>query len=106
MVIDINLRAAPATVRLVEPDDFEAFKVIARAPATEGKHLESAVERFGRVTADGHVFVDATAVKALAGERATEPRWLASLDGMLEYAAAHGWIDDAGAIRAHVEWSA
>jgi hypothetical protein len=52
------------------------------------------------------VVVDVTAIKALAGERATHPGWLASLDGMLEYAGAHGWLDDAGAIRAHVEWSA
>jgi hypothetical protein len=46
-----------------------------------------------------------TAVKALAGERVTEPPWLASLDGMLECAGAHGWLDDEGAIRAHVEWT-
>jgi hypothetical protein len=105
MVIDIDLRAAPPTVQLIEPEDFGAFKIIARAPAADREHLEYAVERLGRLTAGGHVFVDVTAVKGLAGERATEPRWLASLDGMLQYAGAHGWTDDAGAIRAHVEWS-
>jgi hypothetical protein len=104
MVIDIDLRTAPATVRLVEPDDFGAFKVIARAPTAERKQLEDAVERLGCVTADGHVSVDVTAVKALAGKRATKD-WLASLGGMLEYAGARGWIDDDDAIRAHVEWS-
>jgi hypothetical protein len=105
MVIDVDLHAAPATVRLVEPDDFGAFKLIARAPEMDRERLEPAIERLGRLTADGHVVVDVTAVKALAGERGTEPRWLASLDGMLEYAGAHGWLDDEGAIRAHVEWT-
>jgi hypothetical protein len=105
MVINVDLHAAPATVRLVEPDDFGAFMIIARSPEVDRERLEPAVGRFGRMTADGHVAVDVTAVKALAGERATESGWLASLDGMLAYAGAHGWLDDEGAIRAHVEWS-
>jgi hypothetical protein len=105
MVIDVDLHAAPATVRLVEPDDFGAFMIIARSPEMHRERLEPAVERLGRMTADGHVVVDVTAVKALAGELATQSGWLASLDGMLAYAGAHGWLDDNGAIRAHVKWS-
>jgi hypothetical protein len=105
MVIDVDLHAAPATVRLVEPDDFGAFMIIARSPEMHRERLEPAVERLGRMTADGHVVVDVTAVKALAGELATQSGWLASLDGMLAYAGAHGWLDDKGAIRAHVKWS-
>jgi hypothetical protein len=105
MVIDIDLRAAPAAVRLVEPGDFDVFKIMAHAQEMDRERLEPAVERFGRMTSDGHVFVHVTAVKALAGERAAEPRWLASLDAMLSYAGARGWVDDEGAVRAHVEWS-
>jgi hypothetical protein len=106
MMIDVDLHAGPATVRLVEPDDFGAFMIFVRSPGMDRERLEPAVARLGHMTADGHVVVDVTAIKALAGERATQPGWLASLDGMLEYAGAHGWLDDTGAIRAHVEWSA
>jgi hypothetical protein len=105
MVIDVDLHAAPAGVRLVEPDDFGSFKVVARAPELDRWRLAPAVERFGRMTARGDVLVDVDAVKALAGERATQPLWLASLDAMLGYAGARGWVDDEGAIRAHVEWT-
>jgi hypothetical protein len=105
MVIDIDLRVAPVTVRLVEPDDFEVFKILARAQEIDRVRLQPAVERFGRMTAQGHVFVDLAAVKALAGQRGTEPRWLESLDAMRSYAGARGWVDDEGAVRAHVEWS-
>jgi hypothetical protein len=103
MVIEVDLRAAPATVRLVEPEDFGAFKIAARGPATE---LGSAVERFGRLTGDGHVLVDVTALRALAGERGRDRDWLASLDAMVDHARTRGWTDGGGAIRGHVQWNA
>jgi hypothetical protein len=103
MVIDVDLLAAPATVRLVEPEDFRAFKIVARGPA---KELGSAIERFGRLTGEGHVLVDVTALPALAGERGRDRDWLASLDAMVDYARARGWTDGGGAIRGHVQWEA
>ncbi len=103
MVVAIDLRATPATVALVEPDDFRTFKVVARGEDRE--RLGHAVQRVGRTTGDDHVFVAAEALRRLAGERAGASEWLASLDGMLEYARAHGWTDEAGAIRAHVQWT-
>jgi hypothetical protein len=50
------------------------------------------------------VFIGAETLLALAGERAHEPRWLASFDGMRAYARAHQWTDPTGAIQGHVEW--
>lgn len=105
MLIDIDLWAAPAAVQLVEPDDFGAFKILARGAATSRDRFEHAVKRFGYMTEDGHVFVDVGAVRSLAGERARERDWLGSFHEMLELARAHGWTDDAGAIRAHVQWN-
>ena len=102
MVIDVDLRAAPAAVLLVEPEDFGAFKIMARGSAAK---LASAVGRFGRVTDDGHVLVDVAALRVLAGERGRDREWLASLDAMVEYARSRGWTDG-GAIRGHVQWNA
>jgi hypothetical protein len=106
MVIDVDLRSAPAAVRLVEPDDFRAFKILARGPASGGEPLDAAVGGFGRVSGDGHVFVDVEALRALAGEHGRDRGWLASLDAMLAYARARGWTDDNGALRGHVQWDA
>jgi hypothetical protein len=99
-MIDVDLRTRPAAVRLAEPDDFRAFKIVARGPEAE---LEPAVEAFGRMTGDGYVFVDIAALRRLAGERGRDGAWLGSLDAMVEYARAHGWTDGAGAIRGHVQ---
>ncbi len=106
MVIDVDLRAAPAAVRLLAPDDFGAFKVVVRGGASRPEYVGDAIEPVGRVSSDGHVFVEVTALKGLAGDRAEQQGWLASLSRMVEFAAAHGWTDGAGAIRAHVEWRA
>jgi hypothetical protein len=105
MVIDVDLTVAPAAVRLLEPDDFRGFKVLARGDATHRERLASAVGALGRLAPDGHVFVDAARLRSLAGRRGRRRDWLASLDGMLRYARAHGWTDDVGALRAHVEWA-
>jgi hypothetical protein len=105
MVIDVDLRAAPAAVRLIQAEDFRAFKVVARGPAG-GERLAAAVGRLGRLSGDGHVFVDVAALRALAGERGRARDWLASLDAMLEHARGHGWTDDTGAIRGHIECDA
>lgn len=105
MVIEIDLRATPASVELARRDDFTAFKVMARGLETDIDGLASALGRLGRVAEDGHVFVPVQTLHALAGQRGDERDWRDSLEGMLSYARARGWIDDAGAIRATVEWT-
>ncbi len=41
---------------------------------------------------------------AVAEGRALDDGWDERFAGMLAYAASRGWIDDDGAVRAHVEW--
>jgi hypothetical protein len=106
MVIEVDLRAAPLIVRLAEPDDFKAFKIVARGPTADREQFASAVARLGRLGEGGTAFIDVNALQALAGDRARRREWLASLDGMLAYARAHGWTDESGAIQAHVAWTA
>ncbi len=84
MIIEVDLRQVPPALSLREPDDFTSFTLRARGQ---------------------HAFVDRETLLALAGDRALDPGWVAQLDAMLAYAASRGWVDDAGATRAHIEYA-
>lgn len=103
MFVRVDESGAEPAVRLEEPDDFTAFAVA----APDRDLLAAAVDSFGRLADDGdHVFVRVDALRELAGVRAGDPTWLASLEQMLAFAGEHGWLDEHGAVRAHVEWDA
>jgi hypothetical protein len=100
MHIHVDPSTSPARISLLEADDFRAFDVVlldgAGAP-------EDALSQLGTVAEDGgHVFVEPARLRQLAGDRAADPEWLAGLEKMTAFAAEHGWVDDAGRIRAHV----
>jgi hypothetical protein len=82
--IELDLTTVPPTATLADVDDFERFEVVA-APVS-------------------HVFVPVEELRRLAGERAGDPAWEESLEGMVAYARSKDWLDENGAIRAHVEW--
>ncbi len=83
----------PAT--LEDPDNFKAFKVITHAAAPA-----SAYATIGRLDGD-HVWVNPGWLKT--NGRGDDANWLAGLDKMLNYAKTAGWLDDTGAVRAHIE---
>jgi len=84
--------AGPAT--LEDADNFMAFKVVsAAAPA-------SAFAPIGRIDGD-HVWVDTAWLKAHG--RPADPDWLAGFEKMLTFAKGAGWLDESGAVRAHIE---
>lgn len=83
MFIEVDLGTVPPALALRETDDFKMFKVVVR-------------------DAD-HVWVDLDQITALAAECADEPGWRDGLDGMVGYAKEHGYIDDHGRMRGHVE---
>lgn len=85
MYVEIDLSLVPPALVLREPDNFSGFKVVV-------KRLDS-------------VGVSAAMLRELAGERVNDPEWQSQFDGMLAYAAAHGWLRDDGSIEAHVEWN-
>ena len=99
MWIEVDLHSTPPAVTLAEPHDFKAFKVVTDGPP---ERLAGAVASFGRLDGD-HVYVDVEALRRLAGARAQDAGWQAGLDAMLGYARDHGWTDQQGAVRAHVE---
>jgi hypothetical protein len=85
MRIDVDLATVPPTLRLADPDDFDAFSVSV-APAE-------------------HAFVDPAVVIGLAGDRGGQIPWRQQFEQMRAYAERSGWVDDDGAIRAHIAWS-
>jgi hypothetical protein len=85
MHIEVDLSAVPPALNLRESEDFGMFKLVVR-------------------DAD-HVWVDVDQIKALAGEQGRDPAWLQQFDGMVAYARDHGYLDDEGRMRGHVERS-
>jgi hypothetical protein len=83
--IELDLTSLPPRTELREPEDFKRFEIVASKPS--------------------HVFVELETLRQLAGERADDPDWKSRFDEMLDYAASKGWVDENGAVRAHVEWS-
>jgi len=95
MIVDYD----PGTgLTLVEPDDFNGFKLRLRQTSERRPALPGIT-----FVDDGNVLVAIDTVKGLAGAPASEA-WAAGFRKMVDYAATRGWIDSAAnAIRAHVE---
>ena len=64
----------------------------------------------GRVVGAGDALLPQDVLERLAGAQASaegrdlDPAWHEAFAGMVAHAADKSWIDDDGAIRAHVEW--
>lgn len=88
------------SVEIEQVDDLAAFSVASDLPRADlDARLRAA--GLGR-TADEHVWIDAEPLRSAASALTTAPDWHDGFDRMLEYARSKGWLDDAGAIRAHV----
>lgn len=104
MVITVDLGTQPASVWLDHPQDFRAFVVsIRNAGQLPADSLPALVASFGRLEDDEHVFVDREALVGMAGRYGGDPGWLQGLAGMIAYATSKGWVDESGAIRAHIQ---
>jgi hypothetical protein len=100
MIVELDLGGAGVGARLVDPDDFKAFKVVV---VGDEPSLGERVAAAGIARLDEHAWVSIDALRGLAGPAAT-PEWEASLQSMVEYARSKDWVDDElGAIRGHVE---
>ena len=94
MIIAVD---AAGLVALEDAGNFRAFAIRLAA----GGVAEAALSRIAR--RDGaHWWVAQDALCALA-PLGGDADWRARLAGMVGFARQHGWVDEAGAIRAHVE---
>jgi hypothetical protein len=92
-------------LELRDADNFREFKVTADGER-DADRLAAAITPIGRMDGLDHVWLKPDGVAALSGARPSDPAWEKSFAGMLEHAAGHGWVDERGAVRAHVEWRA
>ena len=80
--------------RLADIDNFRALKIVIEIGETP------TLESVGRVEGD-HVWLNRNWLEAHG--RPDDPAWANGFAGMIAYAGKSGWVDEGGAIRAHVE---
>ena len=100
MYVEMDLRGAEPVVRLREPSDFTALKLVVVGPMTG---LNEALAPLGRRSGAEHAFLAPRAIRALAGTLVEDAPWCKSFDEMMGYAIAKGWTDETGNVRAHIE---
>ncbi|MDX5356964.1 MAG: flavin reductase family protein [Rhodobacterales bacterium] len=89
-------------ITMLEPANFRGLDVLID-PQPEDR-LTRQIARIGRREGDGHIRI-APGVLRFLSPLAGDPGWDAGFDAMIAYAAKAGWVDDAGAVRAHITWS-
>ena len=116
--MEVLVDLAAGRVWLEGWEDFGSLAVSARAQRP-GEPEERALGELalvleesgtGRVDEDGGARISPDALRVLAAAaadddgRSLEPEWEQDFTSMLDDAGDSGWIDDDGAVRAHVEW--
>lgn len=92
--------ATGMAARLEGAADFKRFS-ITLDPAAE-IDLHRALAPVGEADGDDHAWVRPDALRALS-PHAGQPAWEEGFAAMLHFAARHGWTDDQGRVRAHIE---
>lgn len=86
--------------RLEGPADFRRFSILLdRAARNE---LHQALAPVGVADGESHAWVRPDALRDLS-PLAGQPEWETGFAAMVQFAAKHGWTDDCGRIRAHIE---
>lgn len=89
------IRIASHEVSLEEPEDFNSFAV---------RLDECTIEPPSGWRSEGgtHVYIPPEDIRRLAGNLKDDPIWNQKLKSMIAFAAKHGWVNEHGAIRAHI----
>ncbi|WP_374633615.1 hypothetical protein [Ferrovibrio sp.] len=93
--------ASGQAAELLSPEDFRRFSVLAER--RDRKEPEAELAALGRRDGE-HVWIDPERIGQMAGAARTAA-WDAQFKGMIGFAAKHGWVDEAGHVRAHIEYS-
>ena len=94
-------------VRVVDVDDLSRLH-LALGEVTDDE-ADAALQEagLGRLRDEQTGLLDTAALRAAAGENATEPGWTDRFDAMVDAAREHGWVSDDGAtLQVHVESAA
>jgi hypothetical protein len=105
MIIGVDLTSTVPALALREPDDLTSLKVLVRGSGASVDELVGALAPVGTLDEQGNALLGIEQLKGLAGDRARDPDWLASFDGMVAYARSKGWVTpDGNSLQAHCEW--
>ena len=95
---------ADDVLRLLDQDNFRAFKLVVEQPQTALAHVKKVIAGQVLVTDSETAWVSETALRHLSGH-AHDHDWHKKLGEMIEKAKPHGWIDEVNqAIKAHIDW--
>ncbi|MFN8164241.1 MAG: hypothetical protein U0R26_10545 [Solirubrobacterales bacterium] len=104
MYFAVDLATEPPSVTLAEPDDFKAFEIRVVDDGGDRGRLKEAIAPLGSLDDEGYAWLRQEDVKRLAGDRAADPAWTESFEGLVGYARSHDWVNARGELRAHTEW--
>ncbi len=102
VVVSPGADGSPA-LGLDEPDDCGTFHLEARGVDAAGVAVALAKAGAGTLAGDDAFITPATVERLAAGHVGAD--WSERFAGMLAYAEKKGWLDTAGAVQAHIEWS-
>jgi hypothetical protein len=100
--LHVDIASAPAAVELRDRENFGELSIRITG-AQDMDRLRATLAAWGRLDDDHHAYIQVDALRTLAGESARNADWRTAFDGMIAYARAHGWVDQGGAVRAHIE---
>lgn len=102
MIIQIDpSRTGPV---LLDTENFRTLKLVVQADESDSAVVAETTRELCTWGDPFHVFIQPHVIHSLAGEHGSAPGWQHNFDGMLSYAASHGWVNGDGAIRVHVEY--
>jgi hypothetical protein len=108
--VDVVVNLGDGIVVLREPEDTGSFALRVAGPAdaapvSHGEHLARVLEAtgVGRLGPDGDAYVASDALRFMAAGQ-VDDGWDEQFESMLAYAGTRGWLDDDGAVQAHVVW--
>lgn len=102
MYLHVNMAAASAAIELRERDNFRDLSIRIAGEANTDQ-LSAILTDYGRLDDDKHAYLNVAALCALAGDALQNNEWQNSFNSMIGYARSKGWVDQHGAVRAHIE---
>jgi len=94
-------------VRVVDVDDLARLHLALGEVTDDEADAALRDAGLGRLRDEQTGLLDAAALRAAAGDRASDPDWAEQFDAMVDTARQHGWVSDDGAtLQVHVESAA
>ena len=88
-------------VTLEQAEDFRAFRIEVQDDVS-GDALRRALNGVAALEGESHAWVSEAALRTFPAVR-DNAEWQKKLDGMIAFARTRGWVNESGAIRAHIE---